>query len=60
MIDYFILSSANWYIEDDETKICGNVSGAGLCPPGFSCYEVTKDDTNYSSVLSKLPPSDPS
>ena len=49
----FFFLTANWYIVDDAPRICGNVSGAGLCPPGYSCYEVTKPDLNYSSALSK-------
>uniref|UniRef100_A0A674DRQ3 Sodium channel protein n=1 Tax=Salmo trutta TaxID=8032 RepID=A0A674DRQ3_SALTR len=52
--DFNITSSVNWteYINDEskDALLCGNGSGAGLCPEGFTCIKAGRNpDYDYTS-----------
>nr|6NT3_A Chain A, Sodium channel protein type 9 subunit alpha, Sodium channel protein PaFPC1, chimeric construct [synthetic construct]6NT4_A Chain A, Sodium channel protein PaFPC1,Sodium channel protein type 9 subunit alpha,Sodium channel protein PaFPC1 [synthetic construct] len=42
-------NSSHWYIPDDwiEYPLCGNSSGAGMCPPGYTCLQGYGGNPNY-------------
>ncbi|XP_069697315.1 sodium channel protein para isoform X12 [Periplaneta americana] len=45
----FCSNKSHWYIPDDtiEYPLCGNSSGAGTCPPGYTCLQGFGDNPNY-------------
>ncbi|KAJ8884597.1 hypothetical protein PR048_016454 [Dryococelus australis] len=43
------IGTANWYKEEGENdyKLCGNSSGAGLCKPGYTCLQGYGGNPDY-------------
>ncbi|CAG5115372.1 unnamed protein product, partial [Candidula unifasciata] len=41
----WIRSPENWYVDNnDEVPVCGNITGAGLCPIGYLCLPDVGDN----------------
>ena len=46
--DYFMHNESNWWVDvDGNYGLCGNSSGAGKCPDGFSCMQGYGPNPNY-------------
>ena len=46
--DYFMHNESNWWVDvDGNYGLCGNSSGAGKCPDGFSCMKGYGPNPNY-------------
>ena len=46
--DFFMHNSSNWWMDaDGNYGLCGNSSGAGKCPDGFSCMKGYGPNPNY-------------
>ncbi|XP_058802302.1 sodium channel protein para isoform X2 [Phymastichus coffea] len=45
----FVSNDTNWYGQDEAGNypLCGNSSGAGQCPPGYTCLQGYGDNPNY-------------
>ncbi|XP_021933650.1 sodium channel protein para isoform X5 [Zootermopsis nevadensis] len=45
----FCSNDTNWYIPEDapDYPLCGNSSGAGMCPPGYTCLQGFGGNPNY-------------
>ncbi|XP_076373626.1 sodium channel protein para-like isoform X3 [Tachypleus tridentatus] len=45
--EMFVSNSSNWYEEDGVYQVCGNSTGAKVCPPGYQCLQGYGDNPNY-------------
>ena len=46
--DYFMHNDSNWWLDGDGNfGMCGNSSGAGKCPAGFTCRDGFGPNPNY-------------
>ena len=46
--DYFMHNETNWWVDEDGNYgLCGNSSGAGKCPDGFSCLQGYGPNPNF-------------
>ena len=46
--DYFMHNESNWWLDEDGNfGMCGNASGAGKCPAGFTCRDGFGPNPNY-------------
>lgn len=46
--DYFMHNDSNWWLDGDGNfGMCGNASGAGKCPAGFTCRDGFGPNPNY-------------
>ncbi|XP_046400026.1 sodium channel protein para-like [Ischnura elegans] len=43
----FVSNSTNWFEAQDDYPLCGNSSGAGACPPGYTCLQGYTNNPNY-------------
>ncbi|XP_071442957.1 sodium channel protein para-like [Hetaerina americana] len=43
----FVGNSTNWYELNGDYALCGNSSGAGTCPPGYTCLQGYGGNPNY-------------
>ncbi|XP_032452139.1 voltage-gated sodium channel alpha subunit isoform X9 [Nasonia vitripennis] len=45
----FVSNDTNWYGQDEAGNypLCGNSSGAGQCPPGYTCLQGYGENPNY-------------
>ncbi|XP_011504558.1 PREDICTED: sodium channel protein para [Ceratosolen solmsi marchali] len=45
----FVSNDTNWYGMDEAGNypLCGNSSGAGQCPPGYTCLQGYGENPNY-------------
>ncbi|XP_043470788.1 sodium channel protein para isoform X7 [Leptopilina heterotoma] len=44
----FTNNDSNWYVDEaGNMPLCGNSSGAGMCPPGYTCLQGYGDNPNY-------------
>ena len=53
--DYFMHNESNWWLDaDGNFGMCGNSSGAGKCPAGFTCRDGFGPNPNYGYVGLKV------
>ena len=46
--DFFMHNESNWWVDaDGNYGLCGNSTGAGKCPDGFSCMKGYGPNPNY-------------
>ncbi|KAJ8304693.1 hypothetical protein KUTeg_018276 [Tegillarca granosa] len=48
--DAWVKNTSNWHMGEEDYTLCGNSSGAGICPDNYTCLEGLGENPRYGFV----------